>query len=78
MSFSASCQGSWDVYCNTTKVGTINTTNACQGDAVTNGCGIAFQPMSCTTVKLVAASEITGACCGSRAIDTMVAAVSAW
>ena len=77
---SANCQGSWDVYCDTTKVGTIDTTGkACQGDAMTNGCSITFsKPLTCTGIKLVGLTGSVGACCGSTGLHSMVTAVSAW
>ena len=77
--YSSICQGVWDVYCNATKVGTINTLNkACVGTAMTNGCNIAFTPTSCTTLKLVATAGSGQTCCGTGAPDAMITAVSAW
>lgn len=74
------CQGGWDVYCNGTKVGTINTIGKmCGGTAMTNGCSIAFTPQSCSTIKLVAsASSNAMGCCGGTNPDSMIVAVSAW
>ena len=74
------CQGAWDVYCNNTKVGTINTVGkTCGGTAMTNGCSIAFTPASCSTIKLVASAGNGGlGCCGGAMPDSMVVAVSAW
>lgn len=73
------CQGSWDVYCNSTKVGTINTVNkGCNGDAMTNGCSITFNPTTCQTIKLVGITGSVGACCGSTGLHSMVTGVSAW
>lgn len=78
-SASSNCQGSWDVYCDQTKVGTIDTTNkACQGDAMTNGCSVTFAPVTCTTVKFVGLTGSVGACCGSTGLHSMITAVSAW
>jgi hypothetical protein len=76
----ANCQGSWDVYCDTTKVGTIDTTNkACQGDAMTNGCSVTFtKPMSCSNIRFVGLTGSVGACCGSTGLHSMLTAVSAW
>jgi len=74
------CQGTWDVYCDTTKVGTIDTLNTtCTGSAMTNGCNISFTPTSCSTIKLVGQTG-TGdnACCGGSSPDSMIVAVSAW
>lgn len=74
------CQGAWDVYCNNTKVGTINTVGkTCGGTAMTNGCSIAFTPASCSTIKLVASAGNGGlGCCGGAMPDSMIVAVSAW
>ncbi len=75
----SNCQGSWDVYCDTVKVGTINTGGkGCSGDAMTNGCSIAFNPVTCSSIKIVATAGSTGGCCGTGAIDTMVTGISAW
>jgi hypothetical protein len=75
----SNCQGTWDVYCNTTKVGTISTASkACQGDAMTNGCSVSFNPVSCSTIRLVATAGSVGGCCGTGSIDTMLTGVSAW
>lgn len=75
----ASCQGSWDVYCDANKVGTIDTTNkACGTTAMTNGCSITFMPLTCSTIKLVGKTGSVGACCGSTGLHSMVTAVSAW
>lgn len=74
------CQGTWDVYCNATKVGTINTlAKSCVGTAMTNGCNIAFTPQQCSTLRFVATAG-TGvqSCCGGNAPDSMIIAVSAW
>ncbi len=76
---SSNCQGAWDVYCDTTKVGTINTVNtACQGDPMTNGCSVTFNPVSCSSIKFVGTTGSVGACCGSTGLHSMITAVSAW
>jgi hypothetical protein len=76
---SGNCQGSWDVYCNSTNVGSISTGGkACNGDAMTNGCSVTFNPVSCSTIRLVATAGASAACCGTGAIDTMLTGVSAW
>jgi len=74
------CQGTWDVYCNSTKLGSINTLGkACAGTAMTNGCGITFTPTSCTTLRFVAtAGSGVQNCCGGVAPDSVIVAVSAW
>jgi hypothetical protein len=75
------CQGSWDVYCNATKVGSINTINktSCIGSAMTNGCSTSFTPTTCTTIELVAtAGSGTQNCCAGSAPDSMIVGVSAW
>ncbi|HEX7600964.1 MAG TPA: hypothetical protein VF316_05135 [Polyangiaceae bacterium] len=79
-SSAAACQGTWDVYCNATKVGTINTVNkACMGTAMTNGCNVAFTPAPCSTLHLVATGGSgTLSCCAGNAPDSMIIAVSAW
>ena len=77
--YSSICQGTWDVYCNATKVGTLNTLNkVCVGTAMTNGCNIAFTPMSCSTLRLVATAGSGQTCCGTGGPDAMITAVSAW
>jgi len=77
---SGNCQGSWDVYCDATKVGTIDTTNkACQGDAMTNGCSVTFGgPMTCSTIRFVGVTGSVGLCCGSTGLHSMITGVSAW
>ncbi len=76
---SSNCQGTWDVYCDTTKVGTIDTAGlGCSGDAMTNGCSTSFMPVTCSTIKLVATAGSVGGCCGAGTIDTMLTGVSAW
>ena len=74
------CQGTWDVYCDTTKVGSIDTVGLeCGGTAMTNGCSTSFTPTSCSTIKLVATggSGVQNCCAGS-APDSMIVSVSAW
>ena len=76
---SANCQGSFDVYCDAAKVGTIDTTGkACNGDAMSNGCSLAFAPLTCSSVKLVGITGSVGACCGSTGLHSLVTGVSAW
>lgn len=74
------CSGVWDVYCDATKVGTLSTLNkACTGSAMANGCSVTFMPRPCTSIKLEAASGMSGsACCGGSAPDSMLTGVSAW
>ncbi len=76
---SSICQGQFDVYCDATKVGTIDTTGkACIGDSMTNGCKISFAPISCTTLKFIAVKGTGAICCGTGAPDQMLTGVSAW
>lgn len=78
-SSASNCQSTWDVFCDSTMVGTISSMNkTCVGSAMTNGCSVTFTPMSCTSIKLVAGSTGSGACCGQGQPDSMVVAVSAW
>lgn len=78
-SSSAYCQGTWDVYCDNAMVGNISTLNkSCTGSAMSNGCSITFTPKSCTSIRLVAGPNGSGACCGSGMPDSMIVAVSAW
>lgn len=75
------CQGTWDVYCDSKKVGTIATGGkGCAGSAMSNGCNITFQPLQCTTIKLVGIGGSGTACCSGTIlpVDTRVTAVSAW
>jgi len=73
------CQGSWDIYCDSTKVGNLNTVGkTCTGTPMSNGCSISFSPVTCSTIKLQAASGNTKACCASGTIDTSIAGVTAW
>lgn len=74
------CQGTWDVYCGSTKVGTIDTRNkACTGSAMNNQCNVAFTPAPCSTIKLVAQlGSGQNGCCAGNAPDSMIVAVSAW
>jgi hypothetical protein len=74
------CQGSWDVYCNATKVGTLDTVGkTCSGSPMSNGCSISFAAMSCTTIKLEVSAGNGGAtCCNGATIDTSIAGVTAW
>ncbi len=76
------CQGTWDVYCDGTKVGSIATTGkTCAGTAMTNGCSTSFTPMSCSnvTVQLAAGSGVI-LCCDTTGTtpDSMLVGVSAW
>jgi hypothetical protein len=74
------CQGTWDVYCDSNKVGSLSTLNkACADSAMSNGCSISFAPVTCSTIKLVATagSGMLG-CCGASPPDSMIVAVSAW
>ncbi len=77
---SANCQAVWDVYCDAKKVGTISTVGkACAGSAMTNGCHVTFQPMTCSAIKLVAVSGSGTACCqNGLVVDGRITAVSAW
>ena len=73
------CQGTWDVYCNATMVGSINTLGkACAGTAMTNGCGITFAPTQCTTLRFVATAGSGAQCCGGAGPDSTLVAISAW
>ncbi len=74
------CQGAWDVYCGLVKVGTIDTNGkTCAGTAMTNGCNVMFQPVACSTIRLVASKGSgTMSCCGGNSPDSMVTAISAW
>lgn len=74
------CQGAWDVYCGLVKVGSIDTNGkTCTGTAMTNGCSVNFQPVACSTVRLVATKGSgTLSCCGGNSPDSMIVAVSAW
>lgn len=74
------CQGTWDVYCDATKVGSLSTLNkTCTGSAMTNGCSISFTPLQCSTIGFVAtAGSGVQSCCGGSAPDSMIVAVSAW
>jgi len=77
---SSVCQGAWDIYCDSAKVGSIVTTNkACQGTAMNNTCNVAFTPRQCSTIRLVATGGGSGqACCGGGMPDAMLTGVSAW
>ena len=81
-SSSAYCQGVWDVYCDATKVGTINTVGkTCIGSAMTSGCSTTFTPMSCSNIKIqLSAGAGTILCCSSSGTnpDSMIVGVSAW
>jgi hypothetical protein len=74
------CQGSWDVYCDSAMVGTLDTTMAahCAGSPMTNGCSISFPPITCSSVTLVAETGSGDTCCGKGNVDSMIVAVSAW
>lgn len=76
------CQGVFDVYCDSTKVGSINTVGGtCIGTAMTNSCNTSFTPMNCSTIKLqLTAGAGTDLCCSTAGTgpDTMVVGISAW
>lgn len=75
----SNCQGTWDVYCDSTKVGTIDTTNkGCQGDALNNGCSVSFQPQICKSIKFVGKTGSVGACCASTGVHSMITGTAAW
>ncbi len=80
---SANCQGGWDVLCDGTSVGTINTIGrGCTGNTMTNSCSITFSPRTCTTIRFVASNvgPTPGGCCvsGAGSPDSAISAVSAW
>ncbi|HEY1954734.1 MAG TPA: hypothetical protein VGH28_03965 [Polyangiaceae bacterium] len=73
------CQGTWDVYCDATKVGTIATENkSCTGSPMSNGCSITFAPMTCSTIKFQITAAGGGLCCTGAAVDSSIAGVTAW
>jgi hypothetical protein len=74
------CQGSWDVYCDTTKVGTLNTIGkTCSGSPMTNGCSISFNPVTCSSVKFSAQTTAGHLCCGgTNPLDISISGVTAW
>jgi hypothetical protein len=75
------CQGTWDVYCDDTWVGTLDTlSRSCTGTAMTNGCKVSFEAMECSNIELEAVSDSDGSssCCGGSSPDSMITAVSAW
>ncbi len=63
------CEGAWDVYCDNTKIGNLNTVGkSCQGTAMTNGCNLTFTPAPCASIRLVATTGSgVQSCCGSSA-----------
>ena len=73
------CQGGWDVYCDSTKVGNIDTTGKmCIGNPMTNGCSITFAPLTCSTIKYVGVKAGGGICCNTGSPDIMITATAAW
>lgn len=75
------CHGTFDVYCDATKVGTINASGlACGGDPKTNGCSTAFTPRTCSSIKFVLVAGTGVGCCLSsgNGPDTAISGVSAW
>ena len=76
------CQGTWDIYCDGTKVGSIATTGkTCTGTAMTNGCSTSFTPKSCSSIKVqLSAGSGTDLCCDTSGTgpDSMIVGVSAW
>lgn len=74
------CQGTWDVYCDSAMVGTIDTLTAgsCIGSPMTNKCSVSFPPVTCSTITLVAETGSGSVCCGKGNVDSMIVAVSAW
>ena len=78
------CQGRWEVYCDDTLLGVIDTTNngqnGCTGSAMTNGCSINFPPVECANIELLAVNDgdATLGCCGGSSPDSMLTGVSAW
>ncbi|HEX4517808.1 MAG TPA: hypothetical protein VH054_29910, partial [Polyangiaceae bacterium] len=76
----SACQGSWDIYCDTTKVGTLNTVGkTCTGSPMSNGCSISFNPVTCSAIKIQASAGNVHLCCGgSTQIDTSISGVTAW
>jgi hypothetical protein len=78
------CEGVWDVYCDTTKVGSINTVGkTCTGSAMSNGCDATFTPVQCTTIQLkITGGSQTNDCCVTTGSgthpDAMVVGISAW
>jgi len=73
------CQGTWDVYCDTTKVGSLDTMGkVCTGSPMTNGCSISFSPVTCSSIKFVLTGGDTSGCCNGSPYDTTIAGVTAW
>ena len=82
-SSSSVCQGTFDVFCDGTKVGSIVTTgkSTCGGSAMTNGCSTTFTPRQCSSIKVqLAAGSGVILCCDTTGTnpDTMLVGVSAW
>lgn len=75
------CQGTWDVYCDNVKVGTIDTlglTQTCHDAAVSNGCDTTFEPSTCSSIQLVAVTGSGLICCSNGPVDSTILGVSAW
>jgi hypothetical protein len=75
------CQGTWDVYCDSTKVGTIDTLGSmqvCWDAAVSNGCDTTFEPRTCSSIQLVAQTGSGLICCSGTLVDSTIVGVSAW
>ncbi len=73
------CQGMWNVYCDSTNVGTLNTEGkTCTGTPMTNGCSISFAPVTCSSIKLELVSGDTSQCCNDTPYDTSLSGVTAW
>ena len=75
------CHGTWDVYCDATKVGTISSSGLnCGADPMTNGCSTTFTPRMCSTIKFVLTAGTGVGCCLSSGSgpDTAISGVSAW
>jgi len=73
------CQGTWDVYCDSTKVGSLSTMGkSCTGSPMSNGCSISFNPVTCSTIKLELTGGDTSNCCNGSPYDTSLSGVTAW
>lgn len=78
----STCQGAWDVYCDSTKVGTINTIGkACGMYSIGSSCAVNFAARSCSAISVTAAPDgdnTMGCCKGASSPDSKITGISAW
>jgi len=76
---SSVCQGAWDVYCDGTNVGRINSLGTtCSTGPYRGSCQVTYSARSCSYIQLNAVSGYGSGCCNSGGPDSMITAIAVW